>query len=317
MADAVYVMYMGGPDSIEAIEPFLYNLFNDRDLIDFKIGNFFQSKLARIIASRRSKKVAVEYEKMGGASPQLKIAKSLFSKVSEIYKSKYNRELKVIFGMTYYKPYIEETYKELVFEEFEKVTVMTLYPQYSFTTSGVCFKRFYAQTFLNPPKSKFNIIPFWHMFKGYNDCIINSIYKVADGLNTRLEDSILFFSAHSLPEFTLKKGDIYLDHLKEQIKYIESIVKPYKTILAFQSKTGPMKWLGPPTDKTLYSLKNEKRPIILVPISFVSDHIETLIELDEQYIKNAKELGMIVKRVKSLNDNEDFARVMAELIFES
>jgi len=317
MADAVYVMYMGGPDSIEAIEPFLYNLFTDRDIIDFKIGNFLQSKLARLIASKRSKKVAIEYEKMGGASPQLKIAKSLFSKVSEIYKSKYRKDLKVIFGMTYYKPYIEETYKELVFEEFDKVIVMTLYPQYSYTTSGVCFKRFYAQTFVNPPKSKFNIIPFWHMNKGYNDCIVNSVYKVANELNITPKESILFFSAHSLPEYTLEKGDFYLNHLNEQIKYIESIVKPYKTILAFQSKTGPMKWLGPPTDKTLYSLKNEKRPIIVVPISFVSDHIETLIELDDQYIKSAKELGMIVERVESLNDNEDFAKVMADLIFES
>jgi len=317
MADAVYVMYMGGPDSIEAIEPFLYNLFTDRDIIDFKIGNFLQSKLALLIASKRSKKVAVEYEKMGGASPQLKIAKSLFSKVSEIYKSKYRKDLKVIFGMTYYKPYIEETYKELVFEEFEKIIVMTLYPQYSYTTSGVCFKRFYAQTFVNPPKTKFNIIPFWHMNKGYNDCIVNSIYKVANRLNVKPEESILFFSAHSLPEYTLEKGDFYLSHLNEQIKYIESVVKPYKTILAFQSKAGLMKWLGPPTDETLYSLKNEKRPIIVVPISFVSDHIETLIELDEQYIKNAKELGMIVERVESLNDNEDFAKVIAELIFES
>ncbi|MBC7196644.1 MAG: ferrochelatase [Deferribacterales bacterium] len=317
MADAVYVMYMGGPDSIEAIEPFLYNLFTDRDIIDFKIGSFLQSKLARFIASRRSKKVAVEYEKMGGASPQLKIAESLFLKVSEIYKSQYGKELKVIFGMTYYKPYIEETYKELVLEEFEKVTVMTLYPQYSYTTSGVCFKRFYAQTFINPPKSNFNIIPFWHMNIGYNNCIINAINSAANRLNIATKESILFFSAHSLPEYTLEKGDLYLNQLKEQTKYIESIVKPYKSILAFQSKTGPMKWLGPAADETLYSLMDERRPVIVVPISFVSDHIETLIELDEQYIKNARELGMTVERVESLNDNEDFAKVMAEIIFES
>ncbi|MDK2792071.1 MAG: protoporphyrin/coproporphyrin ferrochelatase [Deferribacteres bacterium] len=317
MADAVYVMYMGGPDSIEAIEPFLYNLFTDRDIIDFKIGSFLQSRIAKIIAAKRSKKVAHEYEKMGGFSPQLPIAKRLFEKVKEFYRQEYSSELDVIFGMTYYKPYIEDTYSSLLKKDYDRVTVMTLYPQYSYTTSGVCFKRFYAQTFVNPPKLPVKIIPFWHLNVDYNECIIKSINESLLSIGAKAEESILFFSAHSLPEYTLQKGDLYLEQLNEQIDYLVSKINPYKKILAFQSKTGPMKWLEPPTDTTLYGLKGEKRPVVVVPISFVSDHIETLIELDEQYIKNAREMGIKVVRTASLNDRDDFAKAIARLIFES
>lgn len=316
MGDAVYVMYMGGPDSVEAIEPFLYNLFTDRDIIDFKIGNFLQSKLAKIIAKKRSKKVKVDYEKMGGGSPQLKIATSLFKKVENIYKEKYNKTLTVYFGMTYYKPYIEDTYPEITKNPFDNLLVFTLYPHYSYTTSGVCFKRFFAQVFMNPPRSKYKIVPFWHNYKPYNDCIVKRIEDVASKEHIKLQDAILFFSAHSLPEYTVSKGDLYLSHIKEQINYISSKVLHYKSILAFQSKTGPMKWLEPPTDKTLYSLKDEKRPVIVVPISFISDHIETLIELDEQYLKNARQMGIDVYRTNSLNDADDFANVMTNFIYE-
>lgn len=316
MGDAVYVMYMGGPDSIDAIEPFLYNLFTDRDIIDFKIGNFLQSKLAKIIAKKRSKKVKVDYEKMGGGSPQLKIAKSLFKKVENIYNGKYNKTLTVYFGMTYYKPYIEDSYPEMAKNVFDNLLVLTLYPHYSYTTSGVCFKRFFSQTFINPPKSKYKIVPFWHNYNPYNDCIIKRIEDVARRENIKLQEAILFFSAHSLPEYTLSKGDLYLSHIKEQINYIANKTLPYKSILAFQSKTGPMKWLEPQTDKTLYSLKDEKRPVIVVPISFISDHIETLIELDEQYIRNARQMGIDVYRISSLNDDDDFASVMTDFIYE-
>lgn len=314
MDDAVYVMYMGGPDSIEAVEPFLYNLFTDREIIDFKIGNFLQSKIASIIAKKRSKKVAPDYLKMGGGSPQLPIAKKLFNKVSKIYSKQTGRELQVFFGMCYYNPYIEDTYREMQKGDFERITVMTLYPQYSYTTSGVCFGRFLNVFKHEPLRSKFSVIPFWHMNEGYNLCIIENIRQTAQKNGINVQDCTLMFSAHSLPEYTVAKGDIYVSHIHSQIEYIVSKLQPFKHILCYQSKAGLMRWLGPSTDKTLYSLKDEKRPVIVVPISFVSDHIETLIELDEMYIKKANLMGMNVLRMESLNDSDDFACAMANIV---
>lgn len=314
MADAVYVMYMGGPEKIEDIEPFLYNLFTDREIIDFKIGNFLQSKIASIIAKKRSKKIAPDYLKMGGGSPQLPIAKKLFNKVSKIYSKQTGRELQVFFGMCYYHPYIEDTYREMQKGDFERITVMTLYPQYSYTTSGVCFGRFLNVFKHQPLRSKFSVIPFWHMDEGYNNCIIKNIFRTAENLGVKVKDCVLLFSAHSLPQYTLKKGDFYVSHINSQIEYIVLKVQPFKHILCYQSKAGLMKWLGPSTDNTLYSLKDEKKPVIVVPISFVSDHIETLIELDEMYIKKAKLMGMNVLRMESLNDSDDFACAMANIV---
>lgn len=314
MADAVYVMYMGGPDSIEGIEPFLYNLFTDREIIDFKIGSFLQSKIAGIIAKKRSKKIAPDYIKMGGGSPQFGIAKKLFAKVSDIYQHNTGKELKVFFGMCYYKPYIEDTYNEMKKYDFENILVMTLYPQYSYTTAGVCFGRFFSLFKQSPLKSKFSVIPFWHMDNNYNDCIIKNILKASEKIGKNIEDIILVFSAHSLPEYTLQKGDVYVSHINSQMEYIVSKLKPFKHILCYQSKAGPMKWLGPATDKTLYSLKDQDRAVVVVPVSFVSDHIETLIELDEMYIKKAADMGLSITRAESLNESNDFAGAMADII---
>jgi len=133
---------MGGPDSIQSIEPFLYNLFTDRDIIDFGIGDYPQRLLAKLIAKRRSKKVSKDYEKMGGGSPQLPILNSLLRKVSTIYREKNGRELVCAVGMCYYHPFIKDSVKLINATSYGKIYVMTMYPQYSYTTSGNCFGRF-------------------------------------------------------------------------------------------------------------------------------------------------------------------------------
>ena len=312
--DFLYVMYMGGPDSLDAIEPFLKNLFSDREIIDFKVGDFIQNKLASIIAKRRSKKVAPEYEKMGGRSPQIHYLKSLLEKTEKIYVEKFGKKLKTSMGMCYYHPFIEETATDFN-GDYENIYVLTMYPQYSYSTSGVCFKRLNDIFYLNPPGKSYKIIPFWHLNEKYNDCIINRISDAANKLNTDVKDCHLLFSAHSLPEYTVDKGDIYTNHLDEQINLIVNKLNVKNYSLAYQSRTGPIKWLGPETSEVLKILSEKKvEPVIVIPVSFVSDHIETLIELDEQYLPEFTNKGLKIMRIAGLNDSDDFAEALIDIL---
>lgn len=315
MKDLLFAMYMGGPDSIGAIRPFLKNLFSDRTIIDFKIGSWAQNILAGIIAKKRSKKVAPLYEKMGGSSPQLKHMNDVLTKTAKIYNQKTGRTLEVRTGMCYYHPFIEDELEKLNGEEFENIFVMTMYPQDSYTTSGLCFKRF-EEKFKNVQiKGHLKKIPHWHLNDEYNSCIIARIYKAAEKLGKPLTECHVLFSAHSLPEYTLEKNDLYTKHLDEQITHITSNIKCNGFSLAYQSRTGPVKWLGPETNVKLDELADKKTDnIIVVPISFVSDHIETLIELDEEYISDIQQKGINITRSESLNSSDDFAESLYSVI---
>ncbi len=313
--DLLYVMYMGGPDSVESIEPFLYNLFTDRDIIDFGIGEFPQKLLAKIISKKRSKKVAPEYEKMGGGSPQLPIMKSLLEKVARFYQEKKGISLDTTIGMCYYHPYIKDTVKFVQNGNYNKIFVMTMYPQYSYTTSGACFVRFYNAIRMNPPKSNFKVIPHWHLNNSYNQAIIDRINSAAEKLGASINECHILFSAHSLPYYTVEKGDLYTKHLNEQLDLILKDIKPKSYSLAFQSKAGRMKWLEPSTkDEIDRMIKENYKNVIICPISFVSDHIETLIEIDEEYIGYAKRNGLNIVRTDSLNDSDDFALSIIDIM---
>jgi|Wag4MinimDraft_12_1082652.scaffolds.fasta_scaffold00046_20 ferrochelatase len=314
MKDLLFVMYMGGPDSLDAIRPFLFNLFTDRDIINFKIGELPQRLLANIISKSRSKKVIPDYEKMGGKSPQLDYLRSLLRKVEHIYTEDYGGKLDTRIGMCYYHPFIEDTFADIDPEEYKNIYVTTMYPQYSYTTSGACFKRFYNCLRMRPIKH-FETINFWHLNRRYNECLIFRIRNAAETLGTHLKNIHLFFSAHSLPEYTQAEGDYYVYQIKEQVDYLVKAVSPAGYSLGFQSRTGPMKWLGPETRDELNNIAEKGVDnIVVVPISFVSDHIETLIELDEQYISALKTKGVNIVRIESLNDGDDFAKAFVDII---
>ena len=315
--DLLYAMYMGGPDSLEAIEPFLFNLFSDRTIIDFKIGDRLQRFAASKIAKSRAKKVAPEYIKMGGASPQLKHMSALLDKVQDIYTEKTGRQLDAVKGMCYYHPYIEETLPLCAGEEYDNIYVITMYPQFSYTTSGVCFRRFHEQELKTPLHGNVKIVKDWYDDENYNQCLIDRIRTACTRLGKDVSDCTVLFSAHGLPEYTVKRGDAYVPQIKEQVEYITSKLGAKESILAYQSRTGPVKWLRPYTDEVIKKLASQGADgVVVVPISFVSDHIETLIELDEQYIADAKKTGLNIIRIESLNASNDFAQAFTDIILK-
>lgn len=311
--DLLYVMYMGGPDSVDGIEEFLYNLFSDRTIIDFHIGVFLQNFAAKKIAKKRSKKVAPDYIKIGGRSPQLPYLQATLAKLTPAYEAKTGRRLTTSIGMCYYHPYIEDSLKALEGQEFENIYVTTMYPQYSYTTTGVCLDRFTAAQKLKGGSVK--VIKEWYMNKAYNACIVRRIKDAAEKLGRPLSECHIQFSAHSLPEYTVKKGDAYTLQIREQADYLLSQTNPKTHGLSFQSRTGPVKWVEPYTDIALKALAEKGIDnIIVVPISFVSDHVETLIELDEMYIPDVRKHGLNIVRSESLNDADDFAESLLDII---
>lgn len=316
--DALFIMGMGGPDSIEAIEPFLYNLFCDRDIIDFHVGSFLQRFIAKKIAKKRAKKLAPEYLKMGydGASPQIIIHRKIFKKLESAYEAKTGRKLDVIEANCYYHPFFEEAILKLNSEKYDNVIFTTVYPQYSMTTVEACFNRLgkiYNIAGCYSYDSK--IISNWFENEKYCQAIVNRIKDAAAKLGKHVNECHILYSAHSVPLSYVEKGDPYPSQIDKHTSIINNMagVSSYK--IAYQSKVGPVKWMQPTMQNTLESYKDKDIDnIIIVPISFISDHIETLIEIDEQLIPILKNSGKNIVRIESLNDNDDFIDALSDII---
>lgn len=316
--NVLFIMGMGGPDNINAIEPFLYNLFSDKDIINFHLGSFLQKFIAKKISKSRAKKLAPDYLKMGynGASPQNIIHKKIFSSLEKEYKIKTNNELLIINANCYYHPFFEEAIEKLKQTDCENVIFTTVYPQYSFTTVEACFNRL-AKIYKISGDNKYKsiIIPYWYENEKYCHAIASRILQAAEKLNKNIDSCHLLFSAHSVPLSYILKGDPYPSHIKHHVDIINKIIGTKSFNIAYQSKVGPVKWLKPTMIETLESYKQtDIDNIIIVPISFISDHIETLIELDEQLIPIVKNAGKNIVRIDSLNDSPDFIEAMIDMI---
>lgn len=309
---AVVLMNLGGPDSLETVQTFLENLFSDPDI--FKIP-IFQKSIAKFIAKRRAPKVVEEYRLIGGKSPigewtelQRSMLEKSLNKDEELFD--------VFIAMRYFKPYTNETIKKVQEKNYEKIILFPLYPQYSFSTTKSSFNEW--ERYYKGDKSKLIRINNFYQnqlyIKAINQRIDESLNKFSDP-----QSFYFLFSAHGIPLSYVKKGDPYQKQIEETIKLVmenRNYSNPYS--LAYQSKVGPMKWLEPATDEEIRRLgKSGVRNLLVIPISFVSDHIETLYELDIEYRKVAQESGLenyIV--MKGLNDSELFIESIKEEIWK-
>jgi protoporphyrin/coproporphyrin ferrochelatase len=309
---AVVLFNLGGPDSLEAIEPFLYNLFRDPDIFNLPFG---QKLFAKFISSRRAPKVAEEYKLIGGKSP--------IGEWTEIQRSMIESRLRmtdssidVFIAMRYWEPLTEETVHKVESGNYTKVILLPLYPHYSIATTGSSFNEW--NRYYKGDASKLVYI---------RDYFLND--KYIDSINERIDETILrfpevnrseiqlVFSAHGTPVSFVKKGDPYSIQIN---KTVSAVMKArnysHKYCLCFQSKVGPLKWLEPSTARMIEYLSIEnKKHLLVIPISFVSDHVETLFELDIEYRHIADKYGIknyIV--MKGLNDSSLFIEALAEIV---
>jgi len=320
------LLNLGGPDSLEAVRPFLYNLFSDRKII--QLGPpFLQKPIARLISAMRSKKTERYYRLIGGKSPILDITISQARALEEALNqqsamSNQPSAFKVYVGMRYWHPLIEDVIPQVYNDGIRKLVAFSLYPQYSVATAGSSISKFEEAVSRYP--IKYSCVPSWHDNPLYIKALVDVIKKgmesfKADSPIHQFTDSRIniLFSAHSLPEKFINEGDPYADQIKGTINEVLKFVHA-EWHLSYQSKSGPVKWLEPSTYEKLKELAGRGiKNILMVPISFVSDHIETLYEIDILYRQMAEKLGIKLKRTASLNTHPFFIEALRDIVIKS
>lgn len=310
----IILLNLGGPDSIRAVKPFLFNLFSDRDII--RLGPpFLQKPIAFIISQLRSDKTERAYSLIGGRSPILDITKAQ----AEALESSLNPSpithhqlprIKVYVGMRYWHPLIEETVERAIKDGVKSLLGLSLYPHYSIATTGSAKKEFERVIKYRKEKISYAFINSWYDNPFYIDAMVDVIKR---GFESFGQMPVLF-SAHSLPERFIIEGDPYLEEIKGTIKAISTKIE-IESYLSFQSKSGPVKWLEPSTEEMLHTLSERGiKNLLVVPISFISDHIETLYEIDILYKGLAGRIGINLFRTESLNTHPLLIRALQDLV---
>jgi len=314
MKKAIILFNLGGPDKIENVEPFLFNLFNDPAILN--LPTLLRYPLAKLISNRRAPVAKKIYEELGGSSPILRLTREQSSALEiKLNQNHEKDEYKCFIVMRCWNPRAKDVIKDVQSFNAEEIVLMPLYPQYSAATSGSSIKEWKDVCKKNNYNIKTSTICCYP-----TDCnFINAHTKEIIKKIKDLKNFKLIFSAHGLPEKNIKKGDPYQWQVEQSVKKIvESLNnKNLDWILSYQSRVGPLKWIGPSTEDIIIENSKLGKHIVLVPIAFVSEHSETLVELDIEYKEIADANGCKnYTRVPALGVNEDFIKALSELIIK-
>ena len=312
MKKAVILFNLGGPDKLENVEPFLFNLFNDPAILN--LPSLLRYPLAKLISNRRAPTAKKIYEELGGSSPILKLTEKQSSALEKkLNIDDQNNEYKCFVVMRCWHPRAEIVIKDVINYNPNEIILMPLYPQYSAATSGSSIKEWNDICTKNSFKVKTSTICCYPTDKNFVKAHKEEILKKIENL----ENFKLIFSAHGLPEKNIKKGDPYQWQVEQSVnKIVESLnIKDLDWILSYQSRVGPLKWIGPSTEDIIVENSKLEKHIVLVPIAFVSEHSETLVELDIEYKELADNNGCKnYSRIKALGTNENYIKAMSNLI---
>lgn len=310
---ALILLNMGGPDSLEAVRPFLYNLFSDRELIQLPAGALLQKPFARLISYFRAKKVVENYRAIGGKSPLLEWTQKQAAGIAERLGGQYSPFV----VMRYWHPRARPVLEELRASGIRRATVLSMYPHYTGATTGSSINDFKNMAVEVYPELEYQLIEQWFDWSGYLDALAARVNEGLATFHDLVRDEVqILFSAHALPQKFIDRGDPYQKQVEATAKGVMERVGHYSWSIAYQSRSGPVKWMEPGTEdaiKTLAAAGHSK--LLMVPISFVSDHIETLEEIDMEYRELAVSSGIVhFCRAPSLNDHPDFLDAMAALV---
>ena len=314
MKKAIILFNLGGPDKIENVEPFLFNLFNDPAILN--LPTLLRYPLAKLISKRRAPIAKNIYKELGGSSPILKLTKEQ-SKALEtnLNQTQTENEYKCFIVMRCWNPRAKDVIKEVQLYGPEEVVLMPLYPQYSAATTGSSIKEWKDICKKNNYKVKTSTICCYPTDQNFINAHTGEIVKKTKDL----ANYKLIFSAHGLPEKNIKKGDPYQWQVEQSVKKIIDNLDDDNLdwILSYQSRVGPLKWIGPSTEEVIIENSKIGKHIVLVPIAFVSEHSETLVELDIEYKQLADANGCKnYTRIPALGINEDFIKAMSQLIIK-
>ena len=308
---ALILLNMGGPNNLNEVKLFLSNMFNDKHIITVK-SSLLRRFIAFMITSSRTKQAQANYEKLGGKSPIVGYTQQLVTKLQKELPEYY-----VNFAMRYTPPFCTHVIQELIEQDIEEVTLLPLYPHYSTTTTKSSLEDFMETAKALNYQGNISIIERFYDHEAYNTVMVK---KIKEALGSHDASHMeLIFSAHSLPQKIIERGDPYQKEVEAHVKLISEQLKKegyhFNTIhIAYQSKLGPVKWLEPSLEEMLKTLSNKNA--LIVPISFTIDNSETEFELSMEYHEVAEALqyeNYIVARCP--NDDDAFVEAIKRLIY--
>lgn len=312
----IVLFQLGGPDSLEAVEPFLYNLFSDPDIIQFPFARLARPTLAQVFSSRRARRVQQHYASIGGKSPlRERTEQQAAALENELQKT---LDARVFVAMRYWHPRTEEAVERVRAADCRELVLLPLYPQYSKTTTASSlneWKRKYLDGSGNAVPAK--VVGQFYDHPIYLEALAEKINLGFRKFGIRASDVHLIFSAHGVPVSSIEAGDPYQAQVEATVNLVRQRggwANPAH--LCYQSRVGPGRWLEPALDETLRELatKDAER-VLVVPISFVSDHVETLHEIDIEARELAASLGIRqFESMPALNDSPKFIQALADLV---
>jgi ferrochelatase len=299
---------MGGPNNLDEVEVFLKNMFNDKNIITVK-SDLLRSFIAFMIVTSRKKEARSNYAKLGGKSPLVGYTEDLIKKLQLELKDTY-----VTYAMRYTPPYAKEVVTELKQKNITDITLFPMYPHYSTTTTKSSLEDF--KEACKDLHVKIKQVDRFYENSLYNELLIDKIEESLEGKNSK--EFELIFSAHSLPQSIVDKGDTYQKEILLHVELLKQILQKrdleFKDIhVAYQSKLGPVKWLEPSLEDKIKSLTCKK--VIISPLSFTIDNSETEFELSIEYKEVAQELNFEEYLVaKCPNDSNKFIQSIKQIV---
>lgn len=309
----VVLLNMGGPDSLSAVRPFLARLFSDRELIRLPAAFLTQPVFAWLVSGLRARKVKRYYEEIGGSSP-IGTLTGLQRTALEAALRESGGNFKVYVGMRYWYPLARHAVLEMMEDGVARAIALPLYPQYFSATTGSSLKDLKA--WMRWAGASFPVAEV-HSYPDHPAYIAALSEKIAGTLDgVSREGAHLLFSAHGVPQSFIDEGDPYRE---EVARTVAAAMKRFPDIphsVSYQSRAGRARWLGPDTVEEVRRLGRKGiKTLVVVPVSFVSDHIETLHELDIRLKATALEAGIAAfLRVPALNDSPAFIRALKEIV---
>ncbi|GLV37405.1 Ferrochelatase [Carabus blaptoides fortunei] len=316
----ILMLNMGGPRSIDQVHDYLLRIMTDKEMIQFPV---MQNKIGPWIAKRRTPEVQKKYQEIGGGSPILKWTETqgelLCKRLDEL--SMLTAPHKYYVAFRYVPPFTHEAFEQVEKDGIQRLVIFSQYPQYSCATSGSSFNEIF-KLFKNkklPNDLKMSVIDRWPTHPLFARTFAKIIQKELDCFpEDKRDDVVILFSAHSLPLKTVNRGDSYPSEVGATVQAIMNELQfsnPYQ--LVWQSKVGPLPWLGPFTDDAMKAyVRQGKKNFILVPVAFVNEHIETLHEMDIEYCKElGEEIGVEqIRRAAAPNDHPLFIEALADIV---
>ena len=316
----VLLLNLGGPEQLEDVRPFLFNLFADPEIIRLPVP-WLQKPLAWLISNSRAKQSQQNYSQIGGGSPLRRITEQQADALKHSLEAA-GQPTEMYIGMRYWYPFTEEAIARIKRDGIEELVVLPLYPQYSISTSGSSFRLLQKLWKEDPSleRIRYTVIPSWYARPGYVRAMADLITQELDQLPDPNAGHV-FFSAHGVPvSYVEEVGDPYQREIEHCVELImQALGRPNAHTLAYQSRVGPVEWLQPYTEEAIAELAEQGiNNLVVVPISFVSEHIETLQEIDMEYREIAEEAGIeTFRRVPALNTHPGFIDDMGKMVMEA